>query len=548
MNFVTDFLELVKIFDSVDNDISKNDAFIRITDVLCINKISYQIINNNVQESFHVLFSSASQELGENYDFSTTTYSDKIVMVRIYRYQYAAELGELNDHFRFFAQIILNKVASSENFKSFNSIYNYDQQFGIYNINSFNRNVNTIISQGNIENYHVVYFNIINCRTLNSIFGGVIADSIIQKLCNLVSSYVDENDGEIFSRLGGDNFLLLLKDDKVNDVISNIKTVRISSEINNDYIDYTINTRIGLVNLYSNNNSVSQILNLASTAYGFAKLPENSNYYILDFKAKTSDIEEESYAEEISTALKEEKFLVYYQPIVSKNNSDIQLFSAEALIRWRRSGEMLNPKTFIQIADKYNLMVDIDLFVLKTVCKKLSSWIDEGISPVCIHCNFADSDLLANNLADRIIAIIDEHNIHHSLINIEFAESAYHRNKTAFIYTVKKLYEKGIKVSIDNFGRSFTSLELFEYVDFSTLKIDSTIVNSDQPKSKILLGSLISLADKLGIEVVCEGANTINEIENAFTSGCDIFQTEVFEKALSERYFVNRLKNPIYDL
>ena len=117
---------------------------------------------------------------------------------------------------------------------------------------------------------------------------------------------------------------------------------------------------------------------------------------------------EKKHAEDIKKALEDEKFLVYYQPIVSKNNDEINLFSAEALIRWRRQGEMLNPRTFLKIADKYNLICKIDLFVLKTVCIRPKSWIDEGLNPVCIHCNFADSDLLTENLADSIINIIPD--------------------------------------------------------------------------------------------------------------------------------------------
>lgn len=547
MNFVSELFELVKIFDVNDIELSKYPAFVRITNVLCINKISYQIFKNNELDESNTIFASKSTELGNNYDFSTKTFNEKLIVLRIYRYQYAAELGELEDLFKFFSQIILNKLAANENYEACNSLMNYDQSYGIYNVNYMNRHIQKVINNGDISNYYIIYMNIINCRTINTIFGGANADKLLRQFCNELTSYVDETKGEVFARLGGDNYLLLIQNDNVNAIVEKIKSVNVSFiNDDNDNITYTIDTRLGLVNLSPSNNNIPSIMNLAAVSYGFARDPHNPDIYVLDYENTTSDMEEENYAEEIKSALKDEKFLVYYQPIVSKNNDEVKLYSAEALIRWRKSGEMLNPRTFLQIADKYHLMCEIDLFVLKTVCSRIKNWIDEGLSPVCVHCNFADSDLLTTNLAEKIIQIIDKYDIHHSLINIEFTESAYHKNKQAFTYIVNYLHENGIKVSIDNFGKSFTSLELFEQVDFSTLKIDSTIVNSELPKTKILLSSLISLADKLGIEVVCQGADTINEIERAFTSGCDIFQTEVYEKALSERYFTNRLKNPYY--
>lgn len=546
MNYYSDLLELIKIFDNNQMDLKDNDAVINLTDILCINKISYTIFTNGVQNTPKVLFHSISQELGENYDFTGKSYNDQVIVLRIYRYQYAADLGELNDLFQIFAQVILNKILATINSDVCDSIIFYDQQYDIHNVNSLHKRLNSIINEGIVQNYSCAFINIIQCRAINSIFGGMITDSIIKTYCQTINSYVDETNNEMLARLGGDNFLFLIHQDRIDEIINKIKEVNVTITQNDDVINYTVRSRMGIVKLNESNVSIPSIMDKVTTAYSMAKSPEYPDIYYYSNDINKSGIEEESYAEDIKKALEDEKFLVYYQPIVSKNNNEINLFSAEALIRWRRQGEMLNPRTFLKIADKYNLICKIDLFVLKTVCIRLKSWIDEGLNPVCIHCNFADSDLLTENLADSIINIIDEYGIHHSLINIEFAESAYHTNKSAFIYTVSKLHSNGIKVSIDNFGKGFTSLELFEYVDFSTLKIDAVIVNSDNSKTKILLSNLINLADNLGIEVICIGANTQNEIERAFEFGCDIFQSEVFEKALSERYFTNRLKNPLY--
>ncbi|MCQ2528185.1 MAG: EAL domain-containing protein [Saccharofermentans sp.] len=546
MTFHSDILELMQIFNNPDMDLHSNPSFTKLTDVLCINRVSYQVIGDNLPESNRILFTNKATEIGQNYDFSVKTYSGNTVIIRIYRYQYAAPLGEYEDLFTIFANIVLNKIAAMENKKESDSILYYDQRMNLHNTNYLYRQLSTFIKNDKISEYAIMFLNVKETRNLNALFGIETTNMIIKDYANTTLSLLDQNEGEDIYSLGGDNYIVLLKKENENDIIKYMSNANIRLETNNDIIEYTLSAHIGVLRLTDDFTSINEIMDSVYSAYTLSKSDENPDIFFFDNSIKRGTLEEEDFADDIKDALEKEKFLVYFQPIVSKNNDDINLFSAEALLRWRRQGEMINPRDFLKIADKYKLMRKIDLYVLKTVCTKLSLWIKEGLNPVCIHCNFADSDLLTLNLADEILQIIDEYEIHHSLINIEFAESAYHKNKNAFIYTINKLHNAGVKVSIDNFGRNFTSLELFEEFDFTTLKIDSSIVNSDNSKTKILLTNLISLADNLGIEVICQGADTKSEIKRAFEAGCDIFQSEVYDKALSERYFTNRLKNPKY--
>lgn len=548
MSFYSDILELIQSFDYNNDtfDFKSNSSFMHLTDVLCINRISYQIIGNNGSEVSKTIYSNITFELGENYDSSLLSLDNKTIILRVYRYQYAAEFGELEDLFNIFTTIILNKITAVENAKASNSILYRDQQLNVYNLNYLYRHINTLIKSKKISEYSIAFINIIQCRNINMLFGSDATTVFLKAYSEKINSVIDESKDEILTRLGGDNFIIIFRNENTDKIVNTIKEINIRIDYNNDIIEYALFTRMGIARLSNDCKNIEAVMNPAASAIAMARLPEYPDIYFYQNENKKSNMEEEDIAVDIRKALDEEKFFVYFQPIVSKNNDEIKLFSAEALIRWRRNGEMINPRSFLSIADKYNLMCDIDLYVLRTVCSRLASWIKDGLNPVCIHCNFADSDLLTPNLPERILEIIDEYGIHHSLINIEFTESAYHNNKSAFSYTVSKLYNNGVKISIDNFGKNFTSLELFEKLDFTTLKIDSSIVNSDNSRTRIILGNLIALADNLGIEVICEGADTKNEVERAFEAGCDIFQSEVYDKALSERYFTSRLKKPVY--
>ena len=145
-----------------------------------------------------------------------------------------------------------------------------------------------------------------------------------------------------------------------------------------------------------------------------------------------------------------------------------------------------------------------------------------------------------------IIEIIDKYKIDHSLINIEFKEAGFHEEYEAFCYSAQKLISEGVKISVDNFGSGFSSLILLSKLDFNFLKIDRSIVTSKDAKANIIIDSIITMAERLGLTVVCEGIETTEDIERIMNSGCNIFQTDFYDKAMSERFFLNRLRNPKY--
>ena len=151
------------------------------------------------------------------------------------------------------------------------------------------------------------------------------------------------------------------------------------------------------------------------------------------------------------------------------------------------------------------------------------------------------SDLEKNLEVYVFIAILQR-----MLINIEFKEAGFHDEYDALCYSATKLIASGIKISIDNFGTGFSSLGLLKNLDFNFLKIDRSIVTSKDDKSKIILDSIINMAKRIGLTVVCEGIESSEDIERIMEIGCNIFQTDFYDKAMSERYFMSRLRNPDY--
>jgi len=543
---LTDIYELITTCEDFDGTLIDSSALRTLTSKLKICNVSYRIFSQGVNIESSVIYSDSTLTLGENYDLSRETSDSRVVVVRIYRTPDAEPLtGDTKVLFSIFHEIVLSGVLVRNLIKAYNKVLYSDFQTGITNYNYFLRMLASVIMDRKQDEYTAGYLNIKNCRVMNKIFGSEKTDKILKDYAQEMSVFFESDSKEIFSRLGGDNFVFLIRNEKLDETIRRLDNVRISLEYDEDIVDYQINVRMGIVRLGSRHLSPSQIMSDASSAFSLSRRPGNPDITFYSDNTDSIINNEKEYMEEIKRDLENGRFLVYYQPIV-KNSGNLELIGAEALVRWRRHDRMVNPLSFIPVAEKFNFISKIDLYVLENVCIKLREWIDMGIEVVPVSCNFSQYDLLTDSLPDKIIEIIDKYRIDHNLINIEFKEAGFHEEYEAFCYSAQKLISEGIKISVDNFGSGFSSLILLSKLDFNFLKIDRSIVTSKDARSNIIIDSIITMAERLGLTVVCEGIETTEDIERIMNSGCNIFQTDFYDKAMSERFFLNRLRNPKY--
>lgn len=543
---LTDIYELITTCENFDGSLNESAAVTAIAEKLEISNVSYRVFTDGINIESSVIFTAQSAKLGENYDLSRETSDSRVIIIRIYRFPDAAPLkGDNKVLFSIFQEAVLSGLLVKNLINAFRKVMYTDQMSGISNVNYFKRKLGQLLTDSERDSYSVGFMNIKNCRVLNKIFGAEKTDKIIRDYALETSLCFDENDNELFSRLGGDNFLFMCRTAKCESIVNKIKKMTVNLEFDGDIIEYNIEVRIGVVAINHNHTSVPEVIDNASSAYSLTRRSKASDVVFYSENTNTILNNEKEFLEDIKRDLESGKFLVYYQPIV-KNSGNLKLIGAEALIRWRRHDQMVNPLSFIPVAEKYNIISKIDLYVLERVCMKLREWIDMGIETVPISCNFSQYDLLTDSLPDKIIAIVKKYDIDPKLINIEFKEAGFHDEYDALCYSATKLIASGIKISIDNFGTGFSSLGLLKNLDFNFLKIDRSIVTSKDDKSKIILDSIINMAKRIGLTVVCEGIESAEDIERIMEIGCNIFQTDFYDKAMSERYFMSRLRNPDY--
>ena len=239
--------------------------------------------------------------------------------------------------------------------------------------------------------------------------------------------------------------------------------------------------------------------------------------------------------EELEQALKNNEFVVYYQP---KYNLDEKRFvSTEALIRWNSAKYgLLTPTKFLGKAETAGLIHEIDTFVLKKVCEDLNDLRRRGKRLLPVSVNFSLYEFYSANFLDTIVSILDEYKIPTSLIEIEITEATSQANSFLSISIIKKLKERGIRVLMDDFGVGFSNVGNLRKIPFDAIKIDKSFIDDivEDVKSREIVRFLINLCKINEMEVIAEGVDRKEQLEILKKNKCDTIQGFFYSQPLSK--------------
>jgi len=228
---------------------------------------------------------------------------------------------------------------------------------------------------------------------------------------------------------------------------------------------------------------------------------------------------------ELNQALKNNEFLLYYQPQFCLKTGKI--IAAEALIRWCHPQQgMIPPSQFIPLAEEFGLIINLGYWVLKTACAQAKQWQNLGYPPIEIAVNFSGQQLNQYNLIETVVKILEETELDPQYLKLELTESVLVTNVENTIEMFKRLRSLGIKIAIDDFGTGYASLGYLQHFAFDTLKIDRCFVkNVDQnPKNAAIATTIIQMAHRLNFQVIAEGVETEAEKEFLQANHCDAIQ------------------------
>lgn len=234
-------------------------------------------------------------------------------------------------------------------------------------------------------------------------------------------------------------------------------------------------------------------------------------------------------------ALEQGEFTVFMQPQVCL--ADRRLHGAEALIRWQiPDGKMVYPDEFIPLFEQNGFIRELDLFVLDTVCAWIRRRLDEGKKVPPISINQSKALFFQDNYVKTVLGIAERHNVPARLLHVEVTESMAWLDEEAFIRTLEALRRAGIGLSLDDFGKGYSSLAMLHSFGFDTIKLDRAFLAPGQEKQRsvwIIISSLVDMARRLGIEILCEGVETEDQLQKLLVSHCKYGQGYLFSPPMN---------------
>lgn len=494
------------------------------------------------ERSSAVLYEEEGAELGTPVDIEMKIRTGGTVFIKDYPYGPGYSEEEIQTHRFIFREIFIqyNRTLAQ---CMLEKIMNTDINTGVANQNSLMYYAVNLIKNGRIGDYTGIFFNIHNFKYVNKVFDYSHGDVILRNYAHMVKSYLDSD--EEIARLGGDNFVVICRNENASDFISKIKDVHMSHEFRSVKRELQLGVTAGIACL-EGVDKPREVMARTSIAYQAARKTGAGSIVVYTKEIQKQLMDDQEILAAFPQALAAGEFVVYYQPKV--RIADKSIYGAEALVRWVRDGQVVTPARFIPQFEREGSVCRLDYYMLEQVCGFLKSRLDKGQKIVPVSVNFSRRHLEESDLVERITGTIDRFGIDRSYIEIELTESEDYQNYEIMSSVIERLKERGISTSIDDFGTGFSSLNMIKKVDLDTIKIDKSLipfddVNNNKHQDIVMFASIIDLIGRLGKKSVAEGVETTQQLDYLEKLGCDIVQGYVFDKPLPKDEFEQRLES-----
>ncbi|MBE5942628.1 MAG: bifunctional diguanylate cyclase/phosphodiesterase [Lachnospiraceae bacterium] len=420
-----------------------------------------------------------------------------------------------------------------------------DSRTGLPNIQGFIADAEKIINEKEIQTYNAYCFNLKRFGLINKKFGNNEADRILIRYAEALIDFMNED--ECVARLGGDNFIALIKQDRTDEFLRFVSEVKVHATLAGRQVPVTISAGVGIYVLDETVEHYDQVISRSAMAMNVAKnvLKKPYLYYSQELNERV-DMEKKILAD-FRQALKNREFQVYYQPKVETDAYEI--VGAEALVRWVKNDELVLPGVFIPTIERDGSICDLDFYVLEQVCSDIKEWQEKGLTVRRVSVNFSRKHLSNPSLAEDIMDVLRRYGIGADYIEIEVTETVDEEEQGLLSEFMKKMKANHIAVAIDDFGTGYSSLNILRTFPVDVLKIDKSFIDNQEhtENDQVVLSNIVRMAKQLNMDVVSEGVENWEQVEFLHDMDCNIVQGFLFDKPIKKEDFEQRLQNKRYD-
>jgi diguanylate cyclase (GGDEF)-like protein/PAS domain S-box-containing protein len=389
----------------------------------------------------------------------------------------------------------------------------------------------------------LLYIDMDKFKDVNDRLGHPIGDRALEIMSRRLVDGMDS--GTLTGRLGGDEFGLLLEGlPAVEDPRPAVASVTrdlldsMSQKFHVEGHELLLTASIGVAVFPDDAENVIDLIRNADAAMYHAKQNGGNTYGFYSPDMNADAVDRLLLKNELRSAIQRDEFELLYQPKVDLR--DGRIAGCEALLRWRHSRRGDVPPTlFIPLAEESTLIFEIGEWVLETVCRDFTAWQRHVPWPGRVALNLSLRQLRQPNFAGEVEQVFRRYQLTPSCVELEITESTLADHGEQTLRTLDRLYELGLHLSIDDFGTGYSSLSSLQHFPIGTLKIDRSFIENagEKRNSTAIVGAIVGLGRSLGMDVVAEGIESMEQLGLLQRIGCTYGQGHLFGTPVSgERY------------
>ncbi|SDB16042.1 diguanylate cyclase (GGDEF) domain-containing protein [Ruminococcaceae bacterium FB2012] len=358
----------------------------------------------------------------------------------------------------------------------------------------------------------------------NHKYGFAAGDALLQDFARLLAKrYGNEN----CCRMGQDHFAVISKEEGIEDSLREL--FEECTQLNKGR---SLPLHVGIYLHWFEGIVASMACDRAKFACDTLRNVYSSDFSYYNMSMKDAEDRQQYIIANLDKAIQERWIKVFYQPIVRAVNG--RVCDEEALARWIDPIKgYMSPAEFIPVLEDHRLIYKLDLYVVECVLQKIKTLKGAGLNIMPQSINLSRSDFDTCDIVEEIKKRVDAFGISHSMLTIEITESLIGKDFEFMRAQIDRFREQGFAVWMDDFGSGYSSLDVLQSLKFDLIKFDMSFMRKfNESKSRIILTELMNMANSLGIDTVCEGVETAEQVQFLKETGCSKLQGYFFEKPI----------------
>ncbi|MFU7529658.1 putative bifunctional diguanylate cyclase/phosphodiesterase [Qipengyuania sp. ASV99] len=368
-------------------------------------------------------------------------------------------------------------------------------------------------------------------KEVNDLLGHPVGDRVLSEVAKRLSEVSPES--ATVARFGGDEFIVFcaVEDRKEAEKLSSEIHAEIMRPFRIDGERLEVRASLGVALLPDNGTDADSLMKAADLALYHAKVGGRSQTCFYDSSMSRDLVRRREIEDELRSALKRDELSIFFQPIVDLETGRIKTF--EALVRWfhPEKGE-LKPDEFIPVAEETGVIVTLGNWITAQAARIAASWPED----VTVAVNLSPLQIRAPGAALGIKNALREAGLDPRRLELEVTESLFIEDNHATADFIEELSEIGVRFALDDFGTGYSSLGYINKFPFSKIKVDRSFVSGSQVgrKSDAIIRAVAEMGTTLGMDIVAEGLETVEQVQAVKSAGCNLGQGYYFSRAVPD--------------